>query len=126
VKNYQCNTTGEKDEKEDEVDRKKWSIMKNVFFVRLFDTGIFGVKGIVHMVTPAIVMITPANGRSGMNGQRRISRRLNALLARMITVPVISSTKREKNPMMRETSRSINMWNLRSREELAPAVSAEI
>ena len=83
--------------------------MKNVFLVRLFDTGIFGVEGIVHMVTPAIVMITPAKGRSGMNGQRRISRRLNALLARMITVPVISNTKREKNPMMRETSRSINM-----------------
>ncbi len=85
-----------------------------------------GVESIIHNATPTIVKMMPATGASGIIGQMIISIKLKMQLTTIMRVPVIRRTRREKKPIMRETSRSINIWNLRSREAPAEAVSAEI
>lgn len=78
------------------------------------------------MVTPMIVRMMPAIGRSGMKGQRIMRTRLIMAPTMMSRLPAKRSINREQNPTKRETRRSKNIWNLRSMEELALAVSAEI
>ena len=73
-----------------------------------------------------MVRMMPTTGRSGMKGQRMIKTRLMMPPSIIIRVPAISRKRRVKKPTMRETRRSINMWNLSSRDELALAVAAEI
>ena len=90
------------------------------------DARIFGIENVVHNAIPMTVKTMPATGARGIMGQRMTSTRLKMQLMTIMRVPVISRTRREKKPMMRETRRSMNMWNLRSREASAEAVSAEI
>ena len=100
--------------------------MKGAFFASEMDAVIVGVKGIIHRVTPIMARMMPTIGARGITGHRMISARLMMPPMMIMRVPAISSNNREKKPMMRETRRSINMWNLRSREELAAAELAEI
>ena len=90
------------------------------------DAGILGVEGIFHSETPMTVRTMPAMGAKGMMGQRMMRMRQRMPPVIIIMVPVMSRVRREKKPTMRETRRSMNMWNLRSREDSALAVSAEI
>ena len=70
--------------------------------------------------------MTPIMGSMGMMGQRMIRTRLQIPPTMMMKVPAISRIRREKKPTTRETSLSMNMWNLASREADVAAVSAEI
>lgn len=73
-----------------------------------------------------IVIIIPAKGSRGINGHRMMSSKLKMPPMTMMTVPAISSKKREKKPTTREISLSKNMWNFKSKEAELEAVLAEI
>ena len=83
--------------------------MKNVLLAGLVYAGTTWIERVCHSVNPVIDKIMPAIGRSGKNGQRIIRSKLKMPPMIIITVPAIRSTRREKNPMIRETSLSKNM-----------------
>ena len=90
------------------------------------DAGILRIKRIFHMVSPVVLKIIPTMGSRGIKGQSIISIRLKILPIMMINVPASNKTRREIKPMKRDTSRSINMWNLISSEAVLEADAAEI
>ena len=87
---------------------------------------VFGVKGIIHRVTPITLRIIPAMGARGMKGHRIRRMRLRVPPRVITIIPVRIRMSREKKPIIREMRRSINMWNLRSRDAPSLADSAEI
>ena len=91
-----------------------------------FDAGVVGIKRIFHSVNPVIVIIMPTIGSKGINGHRIISIKLKIPPKIIIRVPAMSRKRREKKPIMRETSLSKNIWNLMSREAEPEAAPAEI
>ena len=68
----------------------------------------------------------PTMGAKGIRGQSKMRARLKMPPKTMMTAPMMRRINLEKKPMMRETRRSMNIWNLRSREESALAEAAEI
>lgn len=78
------------------------------------------------MVSPVVLKIIPTMGSRGIKGQSIINIRLKTLPIMMINVPASNKTRREIKPMKRDTSRSINMWNLISSEAVLEADAAEI
>lgn len=73
------------------------------------DTRIFGVEGIVHIVTPMVLNIIPAIGARGIKGHKTSRTRLRMPPSIRIIMPVNIKMRREKKPMMRETRRSKNI-----------------
>lgn len=98
--------------------------------MRAFDARMVGVKIVVvigtHKVTPITARMTPAIGKNGITGQRMMRNKLKTPPRIMRIRPTSNRIRREKKPTQRETSRSINIWNLRSREESDWAEAAEI
>ena len=88
--------------------------------------GVARIVRVVHRATPMIVRMMPAMGIRGMIGQRMMRSKLQMPPSAIMRVPVISKIRREKKPIILETRRSINIWNLRSRDALAEADSADI
>ena len=91
-----------------------------------FDARVVGVERIFHSANPVIVITIPAIGSKGINGHKTISAKLKMPPIMMIRVPAISRKRREKNPIIRETSLSKNIWNLTSREAEPEAAPAKI
>lgn len=68
----------------------------------------------------------PMIGRKGMSGQITTRTKQSPPPTMIKNSPTIRRTNLVKKPTILEISRSRNMWNLRSREESVPAVSADI
>lgn len=91
-----------------------------------FDAGIFGIKGIFHMSTPAMARIMPTMGSKGIKGQRIINIKQAIPPTIMMSAPAKRRINLDMKPMKRDISRSMNMWNLTSNEAVPEADSAEI
>jgi hypothetical protein len=78
------------------------------------------------MKPPITVIIIPATGNSGKIGQSIIKTTVSTLIIAIMSIPVRSKIMRLKKPMMRETSRSVNMWNFNSSDDCREALSADI
>ena len=73
-----------------------------------------------------MLSMMPVIGKNGIIGQRIIKIRLSAPTRIMMIVPAKSKIRREMKPIKRETNRSKNIWNLRSKEAVPEAEPAEI
>ena len=100
--------------------------MKKLFLMSVMDARIVGIESVIHRLTPTMVRTMPAIGTRGISGQRIMRARLKIPPTIIMMQPTMRRISLEKKPTIRETRRSINMWNLRSREESAPAEAAEI
>lgn len=77
-------------------------------------------------MTPVMLSIMPTIGKNGIIGQMMTKIKLSTPPMIIIKVPAMSRTRREINPIKRETNLSKNIWNLRSKDAFPDATSADI
>ena len=74
-----------------------------------FDAGVVRVESVSHTKNLVILKTKPTIGSNGTIGQRMMSIKLKIPPSKMMTLPASKIIRREKNPTIRETRRSINI-----------------